>query len=1240
MKINKFILIFLSMFFAAWHMQGADLHVGSGQEYSTVQAAVDDASPGDVIIVHSGTYREEVKINVDGLTIQPNEADEVIMNGCEPLLDWTSVGSGVYKAVMDWDITESIQMNQIFIDGVMMHEARWPKQPINDNFVLNPTLGQIDDLVKHSDSNKDLIDNDISGEPDERWAGANIYVNLSNPITMKDGQGWTGVVHSKTDSVINIRVKGDTAGIPNPTQGNWEVTTGSYYYLFNPTPSAVAASGGVTALLGDGEWWKKGDTLFVKTPDGNAPASTTSGSNLVEAKKYPFAFRPKENLGVLKNVTIKGLTLFATSITTDSDYNYYKNDPTKDPVGTGTKGLSEAKNVILDSLNIKYVYHTKDAYGDWQRMYNGRSGIVLTGTNCEIKNCSIQYSAASAISVSGHRNKITNNIIYDINYMVGECGAINQGNTDWYTYDHNIGYNTIYNTPHAAISLRDVQNSDTTTPGVARVHHNYVYNVLTHVWDAGVIDEAGELGNWLRVDHNILKGNETHNGTDNKIQIGIYLDWGDGNENYAARYIIDHNVSHLFYTPIQVNHANETQLFNNTCFIKSWWDDIKGIKSAGYEEMLNKGTNAKNNMAQVNLKDEAVQTHNVSPRDIGGTGNFPDYFTDYEDADYTLLSSAEKLINAGTTTPWDDEISGSAPDVGAFEYGVTPWTAGYNTTYPSTYQLTIDNDTMKGMITQVDPNAMYLDGDNAALKVTTIPGYEFSDWTGDVPAGLENDNPLKLLMTSDKSITANYDAVPTDTLTFSISGSGSIEVTPAPYSENKFVYNTGTELTLVPKAAPLFQFDGWSGDIPEGSENDYPLVITLDSSTSITATFTPIPPGGAIYAVAAGVEGNDRYTATDGTIFFSDEEYVNGGRTWSPDPPLPSISGTDDEELFQTERVYSVLAYDFPIPPGNYQIEMGFSELFFTSNNKRVFDVLAEGQVIVDNLDIHSEVGANAAYVTISDTINVTDGNLDIDFNDIKDQPKVSYIKILQTSDSVGNVFTLSTSVNISGSGTVSPSSGVFYQGQNTTITATANAGFKFSNWSGDISDTDNPVTILMDTNKTITANFVEDELFTLTTSAENGNISLSPNQASYYNGTIVNINAVADSGYVFDSWSGDTGVVQDQKRQDIVIDHDMSITAHFRKETGISGLNANNNDITIYPNPNDGQEVNIEMEDIQGVATISVYDITGSKCYEKAYHSKSITIPLSEMDRIKSGYYLVKISTDKNVFLKKLIVK
>lgn len=40
----------------------ATLTVGSGQAYATIQDAVNAASPGDTIIVNSGTYPESVNI--------------------------------------------------------------------------------------------------------------------------------------------------------------------------------------------------------------------------------------------------------------------------------------------------------------------------------------------------------------------------------------------------------------------------------------------------------------------------------------------------------------------------------------------------------------------------------------------------------------------------------------------------------------------------------------------------------------------------------------------------------------------------------------------------------------------------------------------------------------------------------------------------------------------------------------------------------------------------------------------------------------------------------------------------------------------------------------------------------------------------------------------------------------------------------------------------------------------------
>lgn len=59
---------------------GSTLHVGSGQTYSTIQSAVDAASENDMIMIHNGTYYENVVVNKT-LIIVGNGPDNTIING-------------------------------------------------------------------------------------------------------------------------------------------------------------------------------------------------------------------------------------------------------------------------------------------------------------------------------------------------------------------------------------------------------------------------------------------------------------------------------------------------------------------------------------------------------------------------------------------------------------------------------------------------------------------------------------------------------------------------------------------------------------------------------------------------------------------------------------------------------------------------------------------------------------------------------------------------------------------------------------------------------------------------------------------------------------------------------------------------------------------------------------------------------------------------------------------------------
>jgi len=71
--------------------------------------------------------------------------------------------------------------------------------------------------------------------------------------------------------------------------------------------------------------------------------------------------------------------------------------------------------------------------------------------------------------------------------------------------------------------------------------------------------------------------------------------------------------------------------------------------------------------------------------------------------------------------------------------------------------------------------------------------------------------------------------------------------------------------------------------------------------------------------------------------------------------------------------------------------------------------------------------------------------------------------------------YTLSTSVSPSGSGSVSPSSGQYLEGSQVGLIATPATGYTFDYWSGDASGSSSAIIITMNSDKSITAYFVEE---------------------------------------------------------------------------------------------------------------------------------------------------------------------
>jgi len=107
------------------------------QPFRTIQRAADVMQPGDTCVVHAGTYRETVRPAASGEAGKPIRflaaPDETVtVSGADLLeVDWIPHQNRIFKADTPREFI------QLFVDGRMMHEARWPNSPTGDLMAMN-----------------------------------------------------------------------------------------------------------------------------------------------------------------------------------------------------------------------------------------------------------------------------------------------------------------------------------------------------------------------------------------------------------------------------------------------------------------------------------------------------------------------------------------------------------------------------------------------------------------------------------------------------------------------------------------------------------------------------------------------------------------------------------------------------------------------------------------------------------------------------------------------------------------------------------------------------------------------------------------------------------------------------------------------------------------------------------------------------------------------------------------------
>jgi hypothetical protein len=168
------------------------------------------------------------------------------------------------------------------------------------------------------------------------------------------------------------------------------------------------------------------------------------------------------------------------------------------------------------------------------------------------------------------------------------------------------------------------------------------------------------------------------------------------------------------------------------------------------------------------------------------------------------------------------------------------------------------------------------------------------------------------------------------------------------------------------------------------------IVATSAASASATGSagvsLAAAPSFTALHVNAGGLA----LTTPDGTVWSADTGY-SGAYTYSNPAP---IAGTTTPAIYQSLR-YGAFSYQLSVPNGLRTVRLRFAEIFYNQAGRRVFNVSINGQQVLTNFDIVAVGGAFTA-VDRQFQVNVTNGQLKIDFTPVVENPQVNAIEVIQ----------------------------------------------------------------------------------------------------------------------------------------------------------------------------------------------------------------------------------------------------
>ena len=423
----------------------------------------------------------------------------------------------------------------------------------------------------------------------------------------------------------------------------------------------------------------------------------------------------------------------------------------------------------------------------------------------------------------------------------------------------------------------------------------------------------------------------------------------------------------------------------------------------------------------------------------------------------------------------------------------------------------------------------FAEGDTCTVVATANVGYNFVNWTengtqvsteAEYPFAVTNNRNLVAHFTS-QEYTITAIAEPSEGGT--VDGSGG--------------YNNGDECTLTATANEGYEFVDWTKeDGTQVSTNTTYRFMVTESATyiahfqvkSYTITVSADPAEGGSVEGAGTYEYGQSCTvrATEATGYHFVNWTENGGQVSANEVYTFTVTGDRDLVANFSSEDYIIQVRIDPEEGGTVEGAGGYNY----------------------NDECTLKATANAGY----DFVNWTkeDGtqvSTETTYRFIVEE-SATYVAHFQAK-----VYTITVSAEPIEGGTVS-GGGDYHYGDECTLTATANEGYEFVNWTenGVVSaQASYPFTVTGD--RTLVANFAR-ETYTISVSAGSGGsayVGDTPGtlQGTFTYGQPCTVHAVANSGYEFANWTDEGGiVVSSQADYSFDVYGSQNLTANFRQ--------------------------------------------------------------------------------------------